>query len=214
MSRLAVRNAGFTLVEMVIALSLVSLVMLGLMGALATFATTGSRLDRRALESDDMRLIHAFLRQSLEAASPRTYARAGDLVQTVWFTGSGDHIEWLGMMPARHGAGGLYHLRLTREAGPAAKQLTLEYLPYVGDENPPDWASTRRHVLLERTTALDIAYRRLGSANWAPQWDDSPVLPGHVRLAVAVDGVAWPQLVVHVLASEPGSEVAEVQGPR
>ena len=212
MSGRVIRSAGFTLVEVVVALTLVSVIMLGLMTALGTFANTSSRLERRAFESDDVRLVYAFLQQSLGAASARSRSRAEDSVQTTWFTGGEDHLEWLGMMPARHGVGGLYHLRLARDPEVARDGLVLEYLPYTGDEYPPEWGRGAPHVLLEGATGFSIAYRRLGSLHWLRQWEDPLVLPGYVRLRISLKEMMWPVLVVHVLASEPGTDVGEPEG--
>lgn len=59
------RARGFTLIEVVVALTLLAVILAGLIGALATFARSASRIDERTLASDDVRLVYAFLRQSL-----------------------------------------------------------------------------------------------------------------------------------------------------
>lgn len=205
------RTDGFTLVEVVVALTLVALIMLGLVTALGTFANTGARLERRALESDDVRLAHAFLRESLAAASPRYRVREHDSAQSVWFVGGPVQIEWLGLMPARHGVGGLYHLRLAFDAGYQRGRLVLQYVPYTGDDFPPSWPDAPTHLVLDAVDDFEVLYQRLGSQEWRQVWDDSHVLPGRVRVRVARDGGAWPDLVVPVTAAEPGVDVNESQ---
>lgn len=201
--------SGFTLVEVVVALTLIAVLLAGLVAALGTFGNTGSRLERRALASDDMRLVHAFLRQSLGAASARTHVRETDQVSTVWFGGMSDRVEWIGLMPARHGVGGLYHLRVSVVGEAGAAELVLAYRPYAGDD--PDEASPPEtsHRLLAGDLALELAYLALGETQWRSEWDDPQVLPGHVRIQVVQDGVQWPTLVVRVLAAERPADIGE-----
>lgn len=215
MRRISRRPAGFTLIEVIVALTLVAALMVGLMGALGTFGNTGARLEKRAMESDDMRLVHYFLRQSLTAASARQHIRTSDSARTVWLLGGPESLEWLGLMPARHGIGGLNHLQLFRTMDGNQEVLMLAYLPYAGEEVEPDWGNARSHILLAgEGVGLDIAYLRLGGEAWEAAWEDPEVLPGHVMLRMSRDGIVWPELIVRVLAAEPGTDVNQTLGTR
>lgn len=206
MKRHLPRAGGFTLVEVVVALSLVSLIMLGLMAALGTFASTASRLDRRALQSDDIRLVYAFVRTSLSSASPRIRTDARDLAHTTWFYGEAGAIEWLGLMPARHGAGGLYHLRLAHEPAFGPGHLVLQYLPYTDDASPPDWAAAHTHMLLDDVKGFSVAYQGLGSSEWRSSWRNRDVLPGRIGIHITLGDGTWPELMVHPAAAEAGRD--------
>lgn len=201
-------SPGFTLIEVVVALTLLSILMVGLISALVTFGNTGSRLEQRALESDDIRLVHAFLRQSLSAASPLQQVREDDQARTISFVGGERQLEWLGLMPARHGAGGLYKLRLRLAPGADDEDmLMLDYRPYVGEEDAGDWSAGRTHELLDGRISLAFSYLRAGADAWQPYWDDSSVLPELVRMELDRDGERWPDFAVRVLAAEPGGDV-------
>lgn len=203
------RARGFTLIEVVVALTLLAVILAGLIGALATFARSASRIDERTLASDDVRLVYAFLRQSLGEASPRPRQRPEDSVSVSWLQGDEAQLEWLGLMPARHGVGGLYHLRLGLGAG---GDLFLYYLPYAGDDPPPDWNVAGAHLLLRGVTGFALAYRALDEPDWRPAWRDAEVLPARVRIALTRPGEVWPELVVPVLAAEPLVDVNRAEG--
>lgn len=195
---------GFTLIEVVIALTLVAVILTGLVSALVSFGKTSTRVEERALTSDDVRLVYAFLEQSLSAAAPRVRVRPEDAVPVSWFEGSGTELEWLGLMPARHGVGGLYHLRLGAERGDDGRRaLLLHYLPYAGDDPPPDWGAAESHLLLDGVTAFDLAYRALDEDEWRAEWSAIEVLPARVKVGLAVRGQAWPELIVPVLEAQP-----------
>ena len=198
------RARGFTLIEVVVALALLAVILTGLIGALVTFGRSASRVEERTLASDDVRLVYAFLHQSLGEASPRLHERPEDSAAVSWLRGDDAGVEWLGLMPARHGVGGLHHLRLGRDED---GDLILHYLPYTGDDPPPDWSAAGAHLLLRGLTGFAIAYRALDELDWRPAWVDAEVLPARVRIAVTRPGEVWPELVVPVLAAEPLADV-------
>ena len=53
--------AGFTLLEVLVVMSLLSLVMLGMGSALRTNAQTGERVDHRLLQANELRTATTFL---------------------------------------------------------------------------------------------------------------------------------------------------------
>lgn len=204
MTPTAGHSRGFTLIEVVIALTLVAVILTGLVSALVSFGKTSTRIEERSLTSDDVRLVYAFLEQSLGAAAPRVRVRPEDSVPVGWFQGADTELEWLGLMPARHGVGGLYHLRLGVERGAGGwRRLMLYYLPYAGDDPPPDWSAAESHLLLAGITAFDLAYRALDEDEWRAEWRDTEVLPARVKVSLAVRGQAWPELIVPVLEAQP-----------
>ncbi|MFZ5655062.1 MAG: prepilin-type N-terminal cleavage/methylation domain-containing protein [Pseudomonadota bacterium] len=201
------RAAGFTLVEVVVATALLAAILAGLVSALVTFARTGERIERHTLASDDVRLVYAFLEQSLGPASARVRSRPDDSAVVGWLQGTDAGLEWLGLMPARHGVGGLYHLRLAAERSGERARLMLYYLPYAGDDPPPDWSQAGAHVLLDGLTRLAIAYRALDEPEWRAEWLDAEVLPARVRIDLARDGIPWPPLIVPLLAAQPRADL-------
>ena len=52
---------GFTLVELIISLAIVSVIMLGLLTAMRSFGVTGEKLDQRLAIVDERRVLSGFL---------------------------------------------------------------------------------------------------------------------------------------------------------
>lgn len=198
--------AGFTLVEVVIVLALLSLVMLGLVSALAGFGNTAAKLEARAGREGDAWQVAAFLRETLASAVGRLRRTLPDGGQAVHFVGGPDGLEWLGSMPARHGVGGLHLFRLTVDGQPP--RLLLRYLPYVAGATPPAEAFAG-HVLAEGLDHLRLSYesrpRRPDEvAQWSETWHEPDRLPARVRIDVAAGGRTWPPLVVAIGAVDNG----------
>ena len=198
---------GFTLVEVVIALTLVSLIMLGLVASLSTFGKTSARLEERSELADDMRLISGFLKQALGGASVKHLQTLDDGSSVPYFFGSEAAVEWLGNMPARHGVGGLHKMRLSVRDEPGGMDLTLQMLPFVPPDplapsSSPDWSLESPRVLIRGLDRFVLAYQALGEASWRAEWSNAVVLPGRVAVRISSGGVDWPELIIPVLEAE------------
>lgn len=104
-------HQGFTLVEMLVAVSLLAVIMVALGSSLRTIAQTEVRVDQRLDRIDEMRVAVGLLRQTVGRVSgrrtPAADAKGGQVVQ---FRASEATMEWVGIMPARPGVGGAVFL--------------------------------------------------------------------------------------------------------
>ena len=198
------RATGFTLVEVVITLAIMALIMLGLVSALATFGQSGSRAEAQVARVDDVRLVSAFLRVVL-ARSPSAYSERGRGAGTIaLFDGQPRQLRWLGVMPARHGAGGLYLFRLFLGEGlGGADALTLQYVTYSGGGLQVGWGSAPRKVLVSGVSGLEVRYRGAApDAPWQTHWRHRKAPPELVQVLIASGKRDWPELVVRVRATD------------
>ncbi|MCK0511881.1 prepilin-type N-terminal cleavage/methylation domain-containing protein [Aromatoleum buckelii] len=211
------RNSGFTLVEVVVALTLLSLVLLGLVGALRNFGQTSVRLEAQTLAADDLRLVSGLLQRTMARTSSRTWKDPSTQAVRTWFAGGPEGLVWLGHLPVRHGVGGLNHLRLfvsnTRSPSDERRYLALQLTPYAGDDSPPDWGALESLVLLDDIESLQLQYQSLGETGWLDVWDEPAVLPGFVRVMITVRGRSWPPLVVRLEQAELQPESQTVAKP-
>ncbi|XJC77943.1 prepilin-type N-terminal cleavage/methylation domain-containing protein [Delftia tsuruhatensis] len=115
--RLPAGQRGFTLVELLVVMALLSLLMLGLASAMSTVSQTQERVDARLDRMDHQRVSVAFLRSVLGQASA-IRRQAGLRKQgesELFFEGGPQGMRWLGIMPARFGMGGRTHFQLSVE---------------------------------------------------------------------------------------------------
>jgi general secretion pathway protein J len=196
---------GFTLVEVLVATALLSLVVLGLLTAMRSFAQSEERIDARIRVDDDLRVSDRFLRTVLSSVSPRQREAAAGAPKAIDFAGSEREMRWIGVMPARHGAGGLYRFHLfSRPAGaelPAA--VVLEFHPYVpGFEAPLEPAALQSRTMVAGAGEARFRYQDDGEAGeaWLADWPHADRLPQRVGLTVEGADHPWPEMVVSVVA--------------
>lgn len=198
--RLPAGQLGFTLVELLVVMALLSLLMLGLASAMSTVSQTQERVDARLDRMDHQRVSVAFLRSVLGQASA-IRRQAGLRKQgesELFFEGGPQGIRWLGIMPARFGMGGRTHFQLSVEGD----ALVLRFAPWQGPDVMPDWGQSQSYVIDRGVTAFALRYQnaKLGVAHWQPQWgpekDNEKELPSAVQIELQAASGAWPMTVI------------------
>lgn len=187
--------SGFTLLELLVVMTMVSLVVLAMAGAMRTMAQTESRVDERLLRADDFRVAAGFLRSTLGRVSLRRLDPPAPLGENLYlFAAAPDALTWVGVMPARHGAGGLHAFRLSVEQG----NLVLRFAPALEISSFPDWSGTESRILAEGVTEFSIAYQNAlqRPAQWLSAWDIPDRLPSRVKLSIQSNAGGWPDLVI------------------
>ena len=191
---------GFTLIEVVVALTLVALIMLGLLAALRAMGDATTRVDTVSSRTSDMHLISAFLRRIVSGGEALAY-RSGDTPEeqhAAYFEASAERFRWVGNMSLRHGTRGLHFFELGVDEEGGRRALVLRYLPYSGATAEPQWARRSVHVLLPEIDKLSFSYQGADpDSPWVDAWvaEDQGGLPARVRIAVQSGGRYWPELV-------------------
>ncbi len=218
-ARQSIRQLGFTLIEVLVVMSLLSMVMLAMSSALRSMAQTESRVDERLQRNDQMRVVNNFLRQALgrveavKSTDPNT--PGGPRIQ---FAADANSVNWLGIMPARHGVGGRYFFRLSSEGTEPGSALVLRYAPWAMQTAFPDWGQSESHVLAKDISEFKVEAEGLPRAiqsipsdwprGWQVGWPVKDALPQRLRLTWADPKGAWPPLVIVLtptLQSQPSA---------
>jgi general secretion pathway protein J len=197
---------GFTLIEVLIALSLLSLLMLVLGGALHSMGQTEERVEQRVAAADDYRTAVNFLQDVLGRVSGRKFrvTVADAPAEVPFFEARSDSLAWVGILPARIGVGGRHYMRLAVESG----QLVLRFAPWTGEPGFTAWEQAAAQTLAAPVRAISLRYQEPVSGQWSPVWpppgmahDQLPptLLPAAVELQVDGPAPPWPPLVVPLL---------------
>lgn len=205
-----VRSAlqGFTLVELLVTMALLSLLMLGMASALRTMAQTEERVDARLAKADEFRVATGFLRSIVGRVSVRknpTPITQG--ASPYLFMGTPTALSWVGIMPARYGAGGRNFFHLAVEPVQGVPALVIRFLPWVDSTEFPDWGQAESRVLVHGVTSFALTYEdtRQIEPLWLNVWERTDGLPDRVRIELDTDTGPWPMWVA-AMRSLPASE--------
>lgn len=201
-------QSGFTLIELLVTMALLSLLMLGMASALRTMAQTEERVDGRLARSDELRVTTGFIRTILGRVSARkTVAPMKEGVSPYLFTGAADAVAWVGVMPARYGAGGRYFFRLAVESVEGVSALVIRFTPWSDTTAFPDWDTADSRVLARDVTHFALSYEdaRQPVPTWVTAWQRVDTLPERIQIELVTSAGAWPLCVV-AMRSLPASE--------
>jgi general secretion pathway protein J len=200
MRRLA---AGFTLLELMIALTLLALMSGVLFGALGFAGRSWEGGEAKAEATAGMRLTHEFLRGQIEGQHPLRMHRMPEF--PLVFGGDAAEMRFAAPLPARISGGGIWFYRLMLATEGDRQRLVLErVVPDLESTSFPAFDGADRSILADEIAELRIGYfgRDPGAAataepTWRDRWDDRNRLPLMVRVEVTPRrGPAWPALVV------------------
>ena len=185
------RQQGMTLVEVMVAVMVLSMIMLGLITAMRTFANSYVALDAISQRTSSLREVNTFLRHSLRTAvfpTPDSFE-----------LGEGD-LKWRAPLDRVGSAGGVLWLRLRQEGD----ELVLHFaLPeqIASDIEPvePRWdEDVAAEVLMTGIEGLEISAKWDETMQWGARAGGAAAgLPRLLRVQVDfADGRPWPALVV------------------
>lgn len=209
------RSSGFTLVELLLAITLMS-ILLGLTYTGLRAATRASQRGELILAAGgELRASHQFIRRQLNQMLPLSFAETDDLeALRIVFQGDEKHIQFVAPMPGYLGAGGP-QVQLVELVGDNDGGLVIQFSHALLQGFTEDRLHDRAPViLLEGVTSAGFEF--LGEdedgelTGWYSNWDREDVLPVAVRLDLEFKeelNLHWPDLAAGVRVDEQALQV-------
>ena len=191
------QSHGFTLVEVLIAITILSMVMLATVTGLRTLASSQLALERRTESNDEIRSTSTFLRDALESAVVGSdlgglSVGGGERERTVFSMGPGQ-LTWKTKLLFGESEGGSYVVRVALEG----EELILRWQKQDPQGRLQDWNIVPAKTLVTNVQSFSLAFRREMEGPWLDRWDARGA-PEWVRLRIQADERYWPDLVMDV----------------
>lgn len=192
-------EAGFTLVEVLVALTLMSFLGVALFGSLRFGVLAWERGTTHADAADRILVTQSFLRQVVAESYP-LYLREDPTKARVDFDGAAASLSFLTTSPAALGAGGRARVTLSGRPGPGGTDLVMS----ARQELSSAGAAGSERILVPDIEALELSYFGIARgdriATWHDRWTGQLALPQLVRIRVTYPGQGgarlWPELLV------------------
>lgn len=193
---------GFTLVELLVALTLLALLAAVLSGSLRLVGRSWQGGENKVMQVDEMRQTQAFLRAQIASALPKRLPKGVDT--PLLFAGTAEELDYVAPLPERVVEGGTLLFRLTAVKDGDRNPLVLQRM-YIDPDmiDMPNFADAERTILAEHIADIKFGYfgRDPDAADsetptWRDHWDDRQRMPLLIRIDVHPEnGPAWPTLV-------------------
>ncbi len=192
---------GFTLVELMVAMTIMSLIAASMYGVVSLGARAADTGERRTEQSRRMRVATGVVVRQLRSAVPLLVRLGEDEKDTPepWFWGDAERVDFVTSSPQRPDSSGLALISYWYEDG----MMMMSEMPLfaAGFEDPFGAGAdelTTTVPLLYDVASVEFGYRRTPYQNddWADHWDagEKNSLPRSVRVEVkpdTEDGPSW-----------------------
>jgi len=213
------RMAGFTLLELLVALLLLGLISTMALGGIRLGARTWETVTAKAEENGRNQVVRAFLARELAQAVP-VFITDRDSEGHLAYEGDRESLTFVAPLAPHFGLGGLQRLQLSviEDNSGAGKQLILKRrLFHRGDSlDTATGEENEIHLLLDGIEEAEFSYResaRDGAAPWSGDWRGREELPALTRLRVTFTNgrkALWTDLLVaRRITTLPGCLLAE-----
>ncbi len=194
------RQRGFTLLEVMIALFILSMIMVATISALRGFGNTKATITQVTNRLDEVRVVSGFLRNSLGSAMPvsvgETRAPTFDRPKpsATYFQGSASEMVWVAPLVAGADLGGAFVMQLYY----TDQRVEFRWYPYRPSAEKPNWTEVEPRILLEDVEAFTIGYLGDYGGEWLAEWSESSANPVALRLNIKSRNKYWPELVMRL----------------
>ena len=202
------KTTGFTLVELLLAITLMSILLALTYSGLRAATRSSERGELMLAAGGEMRASHQFVRRQLNQMLPLPFevTDSVDAVRIV-FMGDARSIQYVAPMPGYLGSGGPQVQLIELTSGDdSVLQFSHALLQGYEDERLFDRDPV---ILLENVRSGGFEFLGLDEdgepAGWTSSWDQPDLLPLAVRLNVEFAGdvrLLWPELVARVRIDE------------
>ena len=201
------RMRGFTLVEMMVAVTLLSLTLTAVYAALYTTSRSWAAGEAARAENEHWRLGLDLIRRQISQSIP--LLRPTDDGIRVVFRGDETSLRYVAALPAHRGGGGLYYLALQLGRNGTDEGLTLFYEPAFPETEYEDLdrEGAERTVLIPGIEAVRFRYYGTRGdeerARWHREWNEErrrPLLVG--MQLVRADRAPAPEALVPLHLTE------------
>jgi general secretion pathway protein J len=196
---------GFTLIEVLIAMTLLSVMVLLLFTSLKICAQSWEKGEQKITEVNEVAVVYNFFQQHLSSAKPVTNDFSEENVAAFGFQGDSQSMTFVTALPAAIGRSGLQQFSLNLKEKNDEQSIVITLTPFFPMAEGEQWRKDEA-ILIKHVQNLEISY--FGSEDgvsegaWMPDWQDKEVQPQLVKIKIGLDnGVYWPDMVIKMNVS-------------
>jgi len=193
------RSQGFTLLELLIGMTLVGFILSLLFAGLNLGTRSWEAGEQRMVTSSRQAVVVDFIRRVIEQTYPLRW-RVGE-EDRLAFAGEAESLRFVGTVAMHDGASGNHLIALDLVDGETGRDLVMRWqLPDPGAPGFEPIEQAEPKVLIKAVKEMALAYFGAQSETedpaWHDQWLDQKTPPELIRLQLTMEnGETWPDIV-------------------
>ena len=207
--RRRMQHTGFTLLELLIAMTLLGMILVLLFGGLRLGVRSWDASQKQVDSLNSIRSLENFLRRELSLIYPYVWNNAPE--RRVAFLGERNRLSFVAPLPSRVGGGGLYLVSVELQQRSKVQRIVWKHMPLSSQmQNFSALAEIPEMVLaasdLDNVEEIWLTYfgqeNESAAPRWLDRWENSIRLPMLIRVQVKLSNNAqWPDFVVAPMLS-------------
>ena len=191
---------GFTLIEVLIAMTLLSLMVVLLFASLKICADSWEKGESKITDVNEVAVVYNFFQRHLSVAKPLWDDFSSEEEKTFSFQGKAHSLKFISAFPASADRSGLqlFSLDLQEEDNDQIIKVTLT--PFFPVAEGEEWHK-EEVTLIKHVNGFTMAYfgfdDGVSEGSWQEEWLDKEVLPRLVKINIELEnGIFWPEMVI------------------
>ena len=200
------KQQGFSIMEVIIAMTMLGLIMVMLYGGISTSRKMADKGIKRIDATNEVRVVQALIRRQISRILPMAFKE--DEGSFVIFEGDADHIMYVSPMPGYLGKGGphVQLIEIVNAKGGKILQFSHWLLNDSLEQEEFEDSEQEPVVLLENLKYAKFSFMKLDEegepADWEDDWEEPENTPLMVKLEVDMKEKAlmkWPDMEVALM---------------
>lgn len=211
---------GFTLIEVLIAMTLLSVMMALLFGAMKICADSWEKGESKVADVSEVAAVYNFFQRHLTAVVPLSDSLTSDVNfgESFAFQGEAHKLQFLSSFPASAGQTGLQLITLQAEQdGDKGEKIIVSLTPFYPAAAGANWDDEKKATevdILKRVKHFELRYfgdpDQTGTPDWYPEWSLREFHPRLVKISIALadkdnknkEGIFWPDIIINLKATQ------------
>lgn len=196
---------GFTLLELLIAITLLGLIMTALFGGLRLAARSWDAGEVRVDRATHLRAVTRFLKNELNSIYPMRWKKS--TTPALAFIGEKDSIQFIGQLPSHFEIGGLRLISFSMEAQDKSQTLIMKSAArHADDIDFTSLETAEKTTLMEEIEEMEFSYFGAetleAEPKWLTRWQDPQRLPNLIKVTLKPKSSAhWPEIIIAPMIS-------------
>lgn len=202
-------DTGFTLIEILIVMTLLGVMMVLLFGSLKICADSWHKGENKIAQVNKIAVVYNFFQHHLAVAKPLLNdVKQGNVLSALAFQGDKQSVQFVSSFPASAGKSGLqlFTIRLDKDDDNKDKQLIkVTITPFFPKDDEDTDDHKEEAVLLKDVSELSISYfgtddginNDINNASWHDEWSEKTTQPWLIKITIKLDDdTYWPEMLI------------------
>ena len=192
---------GFTLIEVLIAMTLLSMMMVLLFASLKICADSWEKGENKINEVNEFAVVYSFFHQHLSLAHPLWNDFSSE-EKTFSFQGSAHSLQFVSAMPASAGRSGLQLFSVDLQSDNNDRFINVTLMPFFPLAEGAAWHK-EDDILINHVSGFTLTYfgsdDGISLGSWQDEWLAKNSLPRLVKINITLDNdIICPEMIIEL----------------